>query len=124
MSLVSLAKKTKIGQDVNDLNNRIMSDIYALADSFNKFNDILEEVKSNVDFTEDEKKEISDSILECYRILMYAAIGAHNMEGITGVPIVLWDSVGFDVRPLLAAVGKYTYSSTSSSSSSSSSNEV
>jgi hypothetical protein len=121
MSLVSLAKKASYGTEIENLNTQIWNHIYDMAKVFTRFDEITSEVKENVDFTDEDKDEITSYMMDCYRRLMMASLGAHNIPGVGGVPIELWDEVGLDIRPILAAVGKYVYSSASSRSSSSSS---
>jgi hypothetical protein len=120
MSLVSLAKKAKYGTEIESLDSQIWSHIYDMAKVFSRFDEITAEIKDIVDFTDEDKAEIVTYMNDCYRRLMYASLGAHDIPGVGGVPVQIWDEVGLDVRPILAAVGKYVYSSTSSSVSSSS----
>jgi hypothetical protein len=109
MSLVSLAKKAKYGQEIESLDAGIWSHIYEMAKVFNRFEAIEDEIQAIADFTEEDRNEILTYMNDCYRRLMYASLGAHNIEGVGGVPIEIWDEVGIDIRPILASVGKYTY---------------
>lgn len=115
MSLVSIAKQAKYGQEIETLDSRIWSHIYEMAKVFTRFDEIQSEIKDIVEFTEDDKNEIISYMNDCYRRLMYASLGAHNIPGVGGVPIEIWDEVGVDIRPILAAVGKYVYPTDSTS---------
>jgi hypothetical protein len=115
MSLVSLAKKVKYGQEIETLDSKIWAHIYEMATVFTRFDSIQEEIKQIVDFTDEDKAEIISYMNDCYRRLMYASLGAHNIPGVGGVPIEIWDEVGIDIRPILASVGKYVYPTDSTS---------
>jgi hypothetical protein len=119
MSLVALAKKAKYGTEIETLDSNIWNHIYEMAKVFSRFDEIASEIENVADFTDEDKTEITTYMNDCYRRLMYASLGAHNIPGVGGVPIEIWDEVGLDIRPILAAVGKYVYSSASSSSSTS-----
>lgn len=117
MSLISLAKKTEYGQEIIKLDKQVMSHIYAMADIFKRFEAIKLEVLQEDDFTNDEAEEIVSTLQDCYRKLMYASLGAHDLEGVGGIPAQLWDEVGLDIRPILQSVGKWSSSSSSTSES-------
>jgi hypothetical protein len=115
MSLVSLAKKAKYGQELDNLNTQIMNHLTQMADIFRRFIAIKDEIENIADFTEDDKVEIQEYITNCYTILMYASVGASPDPTVSGVPIELWDTIGIDVRPFLQSIGKYSLSDSTSS---------
>lgn len=115
MSLVSLAKQAKYGQEIEKLDSEIWAHIYDMAKVFARFDEIQVEITGVAEFTEADKAEIIEYMTDCYRRLMMASLGAHNIPGVGGVPIELWDEVGLDIRPILAAVGKYEYPEDSTS---------
>jgi hypothetical protein len=115
MSLVSIAKKASYGQEIEKLDAQIWSHIYDMASVFTRFDEIQSEIEKIADFTDEDKTEITTYMNDCYRRLMMASLGAHNIPNVGGVPIELWDEVGLDIRPILAAVGKYVYPTDSTS---------
>jgi hypothetical protein len=115
MSLVSLAKKAKYGQELDNLNTQIINHLTQMADIFRRFTTIKEEIETIADFTEDDKAEIQEYITQCYTILMYASVGASPDPSVGGVPIELWDTIGIDIRPFLQSIGKYSPSDSTSS---------
>lgn len=115
MSLVSLAKKVNYGQEIEKLDTRIWSHIYEMAKVFSRFDEINDEIDSITDISATDKEEIISYMNDCYRRLMYASLGAHDIPGVGGVPIEIWDEVGIDIRPILASIGKYVYPSDSTS---------
>jgi hypothetical protein len=116
MSLVSLAKKAKYGQELESLNTQIINHITQMAGIFRRFTAIKNEIENIADFTEEDKAEIQEYITQCYTILMYAAAGGSPDPTVDGVPIELWDSIGIDVRSFLQSIGKYSPPDDSTSS--------
>jgi hypothetical protein len=86
-----------------------------MATVFTRFDVIQEEIEDIADLTDEDREEIISYMNECYRRLMYASLGAHNIPGVGGVPIEIWDEVGLDIRPILAGIGKYVYPTDSTS---------
>lgn len=120
MSLVGLAIKNEYGNEIRRLDSKILEHIYGMAQIFKRFETIKLEVLDEDEFTNDDINEIVTYLENCYRKLMYASLGAHDMEEVGGIPVQLWDEVGLDIRPILEAVGKWSSSSSSTSFSSSS----